>query len=463
MKKLLSVFLAIMMALGVLTVAIVPAAAISGSGTKSSPYMITTMKELSTYLAKSGTQYLKVANRLYDEDTTTLKVNGTKYLDLNGFEVKRFLKSMSSAYMFDVSGTFYVNDSSASPKSTDGKGKISFDNWVWSPDSSKVYTAEFVIQRNIVRVLSGGTFVLNQGKLYPGSSEKYWMYDAHQLTNANKVYNGNARVQINGIGVLIKSGGKYIQNGGHVEGRGYAAIDISNKAATRDCAVKVYSGGTAEINGGEVIGMGCADAFQTAGSGLTVRAGFFNTEKIDAVWAARSKYKIAGSTAYRNTVFGGSYGKIGIPDSAYKEGFNIKNIAVEIRGSDVIDKTVSPWKLKETTDSTEKRVEVKPIDRTYNSFTTTSGKTFGKLTYIYGIDFYLTSNSAFYFPVSQPVNNSDFQINVISGGKIVKTAHFTDSKVNIKNLYNFTAGQTYYLSGYVTQRWNSNDWKRKYY
>lgn len=459
MKKVLSVFLAVLMAFSVLAVAAVPTSAVSGSGTKASPYVITTWKELSTYLAKSGTAYLKAGNRLYDEASTSpLKVAGTKYLDLNGFEIKRYLKNTDASNMFTVSGKLYINDSSASPKSTDGKGKITFSNWIWTPNDSKVHTAEFVIQRDVFYVESGGVLVLNQGKIIPGESDKSWMYDARQLASANKVYNGNARAQINGNGVTVKKGGQFIMNGGHVEGRGFAAINISAKSVATDCAVKVISGGKAEINGGEVIGMGCADAFQTSSSGLTVRAGFFNTEKIDAVWAARCKYKIAGVTAYRNTVFGGSYGDIGIPESAFKEGFTNKNIAVEIRGTNVIDKTVTPWKLKETTNVTEKRVEVKPIDRLYQSFTTTGGKTFAKLSYIYGIDFYLTSNASFYFPTSQPVNNSDFQVNVISNGKILKTQHYSDSKFNVKDVYNFEPGQTYYLSGYVTQRWNSNDY-----
>ena len=141
-------------------------------------------------------------------------------------------------------------------------------------------------------------------------------------------YDGYAHQQIWGTAANVYANGTLVVNGGELTGRGFGwtsgkrdTEDIGD--TKRDAVVEISGGGTVLVNGGSFKANGGANVFAGGGvgHGLTVRAGYFKTDKHDNIICPgpdnvdNVKYYEDGTTLVET----GSYGHLGIPDSAWKD------------------------------------------------------------------------------------------------------------------------------------------------
>ena len=119
-KRILSFLLALVMILGMVP-AMAPAAnaATIGTGTEADPYLVTNYTELVDLMRKSGTAYIKLNKNIKhnvaagdSDELCCIEVLGTKYLDLNGYQLTRVDYGTIDDSMINVRGTLTINDSS---------------------------------------------------------------------------------------------------------------------------------------------------------------------------------------------------------------------------------------------------------------------------------------------------------------------------------------------------------------
>ena len=377
-KRILSLLLALTMIVGMLPMGVLTATAAT------TVTEVDSWEELKSALTASGTATIKLTVDIEKKIEMTPKpkfgvfeipespqitVNGNKTLDLNGFEI--LCDDRSNAYHVDgnvgsdncsVPGaterTLFVVPASASltVNDTAGDGRIFYDGQMVDKaetdlESDVCYT--HVCVRDIFEV--NGTLIVNGGKIEAGRAERKWFVDAEKNPSewdydghyreyyvfGEGRYDGYAREQIWGSAVQVNNGGKLVVNGGTLIGRGegyYNANnendsgyvydgDASDQDYRRDEVVKINSGAEVVVNGGSFKANGGANVFAGSGvgSGLTVRAGYFKTDKHDNVRVldgkgdnSTSELLIAKDYAV-SLVITGSYGHLGIPDSAWKD------------------------------------------------------------------------------------------------------------------------------------------------
>ena len=263
----------------------------------SGPYGVIGLRE---YLKdKDNTWYMRLTGNLSlaDKDFYALDVNGTKYLDLNGYTIDVDIGrgKLTEGDMFHVSkdATLVVCDSR-------GGGRIHYDRELsMAVGCESNGYSKWRLKCHLFDV--EGTMILNGGELDGGRSKEVWVTYSHEADEGGGRYTGYARQQLYADGIKIRGNGSLLMNGGSVCGRGRS-----------QAAIRAENNATVLINGGRVIGFGDADALRrSSNASITIRSGYFETRKIDKEHCGQKDYSIAASDShyvYRN----GTYGDVGV-------------------------------------------------------------------------------------------------------------------------------------------------------
>ena len=256
-----------------------------------------------------------------DNVNTVFYVHGKKYLDLNGHDlyVRRDNGYTSTMFEIPAGSELVVIDSV-------GGGTIRYDGYIFDGAD---YDAGHLAVRHVFDV--SGKLTVNGGRILGGGrSKKQWLANAREDGNPCTIwemYNGYVRNQVNGYGVIVRDGGELTVNGGDVTGRGFLSLS-ERGSGTRACAIKGYSGSTITLNDGYFKGYGCADVLQIEnGCDLTIKAGVFDTHKIDKVRLPnvydKENHGDNGDGAIwlkqNSNYTDGTYGDIGIPKGCIVE------------------------------------------------------------------------------------------------------------------------------------------------
>ena len=266
----------------------------------------------------------------YTEDYKLgMTVKGKKYLDLNGHDIDIKYDTGWTETLFTIpeGSELVILDSK-------GGGSIRYDGYIFDGAD---YDSGHLAVRHVFDV--SGKLTVNGGTILGGGrSKKQWLANAREDGNPCTIwemYNGYVRNQVNGYGVIVRDGGELTVNGGDVTGRGFLSL-LDNGIGTRACAIKGYSGSTITLNDGYFKGYGCADVLQIEnGCDLTIKAGVFDTHKIDKVRLPnvydKENHGDNGDGAIwlkqNSNYTDGTYGDIGIP-----KGCIVENAKVIIGG-----------------------------------------------------------------------------------------------------------------------------------
>lgn len=277
-------------------------------------------------------------------------VTGNKTLDLNGYSIKIKLWDPDIDYVYPWETTmFYIPEDAALTVNDSGQdGSIEYtgcfagevgDLGEWS-GNYKGYVHTDVFQ-------TSGKLIVNGGKIEAGNTRKEWLnaaykdlyydHDSHTFAGYQWMAKGEwfdskyARQMVWGTAVNVESGGALVVNGGTLIGRGQgeyvswdgyegSSYNCNNRTSWRDAVIEYAASSTVTFNGGSVKALGGANAFEGNGD-LTVRAGYFKTDKHDYVRCldAKSSPDFNHLLDTCETVISGSYGDMGIPDSAWKD------------------------------------------------------------------------------------------------------------------------------------------------
>lgn len=350
-KRLTSLLLTLVMVLGMLPATTLTANALMYTG-------VDTWEELVEELTTGDAGYIMLEDDIkykhyykYHENNPeglvfeTIEINGTKTLDLNGYSIE-VIDESNAAYdsylgvyqSATTAGTLFEipADSQLTINDATGDGEITYKAYFNSIDYLR-NEYEHVDRRDIFDVL--GTLIVNGGKILAGDVKKKYVMaglkdptvrdaDADPVQISAERYDGYARQQIWGTAADVYSSGTLVVNGGELAGRGFGwttgdgqNMDIGN--TSRDAVVEISGGGTVLVNGGSFKANGGANVFAGGGvgSGLTVRAGYFKTDKHDNIICPGPTY-VDNTRYYENgttLVETGSYGNLGIPDSAWTD------------------------------------------------------------------------------------------------------------------------------------------------
>lgn len=285
-------------------------------------------------------------------DFEHITIQGAKTLDLNGYsiEVVDETNASKSTYGGDVTQVrekdnytlFEIPaDSKLTINDATGDGEITYKAYFHDIREHGLTIENeylYVDRRDIFDVY--GTLIVNGGKIIAGDAEKKWVMcgakdpsvrdwlDVWTVQVRADRYDGYAHQQIWGTAADVYGSGTLVVNGGELTGRGFGwtsgerdTEDIGD--TSRAAVVEISGGGTVLVNGGSFKALGGANVFAGGGvgSGLTVRAGYFKTDKHDNIicpgpaYVDNTKYYESGTTLVET----GSYGHLGIPDSAWKD------------------------------------------------------------------------------------------------------------------------------------------------
>jgi len=311
-----------------------------------------------------------------------------------------------NATLFDISrdATLNLDDTSEGTP-----GNIFFDGYMYDTfwTSSADYAWEWEYRKQLTRDIFSvsGTLNVFNGIIEAGRSKEQWIIDGvldndqwrfekyiNDGTIANTVgvtydnrvvnrYDGYARQQIWGSAVSVGSGGTFNAFGGIYYGRGEGYYndhdpkdDAYNYGTDRGESMGSWAqdyrrdevicllddDANVNVYGGYFEGKGGANVFGGDVTGVHVFDGEFKNSKIDKVRCvdadATNDYVFAGIVVAQfetPMVITGSYGEIGLDESAYKDwsesGLGIKNAFVN--GEARTDGEIVPVKLKDGTAS----------------------------------------------------------------------------------------------------------------
>lgn len=157
-KRLLSLFLALVMVLGMFPAMSITASAYSGSGTEENPYVVTTYAELRDLVVSAPwngtTRHIKLGANLLSNSNTNdnsiaLRRGQSVVLDLAGYSITRSELTTDSSVIYVATGTLTINDSI-------GGGQIVAD-LRGTPNVEAVYVLN-ENEDNCVTI-NGGTFI----------------------------------------------------------------------------------------------------------------------------------------------------------------------------------------------------------------------------------------------------------------------------------------------------------------
>lgn len=241
-------------------------------------YEVRNWNDLKKALTASGTATIILKNDVEEEikrgqtndPAPTVEIQGNKTLDLNGYDIVFTDKSNADAagnqiarncdrtlFVVSAGATFTLDDTSGS-----AAGEITYDGHVVDSD----YSYLEYCQRHLFEVY--GTMIVNGGILRAGRDETRWVHVV--MLEWNRYTH-----QIWGRAVTVRSGGKFISNGGTYYGNGEGYLFPNDESGilphVRGCVVQLDDGATAVINNGNFHAKGGADVFQLGeNAGLTV-------------------------------------------------------------------------------------------------------------------------------------------------------------------------------------------------
>ncbi|MBR3936414.1 MAG: hypothetical protein IKJ66_00580, partial [Bacteroidaceae bacterium] len=341
-KRILSMLLALTMIVGMIPATTMTANAATRIG-------IATWEELETALTSGTGGYYRLMDDLeckHEDHYESTKYHRTTYikgdvtLDLNGHSIKCKDEendiSLPPLFVVSSGATLTIND-------TVGDGIIQAEGYIAGTNGGlQMGTTD---RREYIKFLSrdifslqGGTLIVNGGTIQAGNVSKQWIMDGVENPGyrswkegenigsefiGGDRYDGYARQQVSGTAVEVGSGAKLVVNGGKLSGRGMTGTSDSPSYAVRDEVVYVHNGGSVIVNDGSFTANGGANVFAGDGveSGLTVRGGDFKTDKHDKIRVLDFPGHLQGGNAtdrLTEVVITGSYGNLGIPDSAWK-------------------------------------------------------------------------------------------------------------------------------------------------
>lgn len=350
-KKILSLLLVLIMVAGMVPFSSITAFAamptdstswitIGGEGTTESDKELFNQLREAMSAGGEGTRYIRLGEDIdyessssYDVSTKhSIFVRGDVVFDLNGYrlESKITIKDLNLR-LSSVAGTenitynlfqigmrpyYYDNkDHKLTVVDTRGNGEIHTDGYISRHEETSRSYANQVF--NIFCVNEKAELVINaSGATFRcGRSKKQWVSDEAYYT-----YN-----QICGSVVVLRSDTNLTVAGGKLQARGYQAIYKNTYSKDNRCAAIYtskagYEGGfkvnaatnvNVNIIDGTFYGKGCADALNITpytSNKVTIRSGTFDVFKLERV--------VVGAESHSPKEAAGTYGEIGIPDSA---------------------------------------------------------------------------------------------------------------------------------------------------
>ena len=235
-KRMISMLLAIVMVLGMLPATTMTASAATiGTGTEADPYLVTTYTELVDLMRKSGTAYIKLNKNIKhnvaagdSDELCCIEVLGTKYLDLNGYQLTRVDYGTIDDSMINVRGTLTIDDSS---KDMSGaifsKGKYMCTAIRVDPRASLVMNAGYIYHESSLghaysAITSEGNLTINGGEIYSKN-----IMAVEILAGTCNIYDGIFN-SLDNNGIWLKNGTTHIY-GGYYGGAGGNAIDLNGE------------------------------------------------------------------------------------------------------------------------------------------------------------------------------------------------------------------------------------------
>ena len=331
-KKILSILLAVMMVVGTFPFTNIT---VNAAGV----VQVTTWDELTDALQTAGSATIRLMNNInktveilpyqvfgdtvYDEIQVT--VAGEKTLDMNGYSIEvddRSNVAVWSGYYRTYQHCCHFNrtlvvipaDASLTIEGTDDT-VFSYDGYALGSESYSGDQCYNPAYRDIFDV--SGSLCINGGKFIAGSVNKKWTELEYYK---DTIYTGYARRYINGTVANVKYGAKLVINAGTFYGHGkhikgeYEDDCLTVLKYNRDSVIKYDSGSKVIVNGGSFIANGGANVFEGEGN-LTIHCGNFKTDKNDKELGNFNKIPNIGLV---EGVYEGTYGNLGIPDSAWK-------------------------------------------------------------------------------------------------------------------------------------------------
>ena len=260
---------------------------------------------------------------------------GNKTIDLDGNDIKVTYENWKDRY-----STMFVIPEGASVTINDAenKGEIFYNGYI--PGHAQYwgdYWKEAVTQNRDIFHVDGGNLTVNGGTILAGRSKNEWVTTGghyhwsfeEPYKNALgmfEIFDGNATKYINGTAITMTSGNVTL-NDGFYYGRGIKDWRLISAHANVDKwpsstvhwgrnAVIEAQGGKLTINNGKFYAKGNADCLQIEDDvDITIRAGHFQLHHNDYVYAESKNLASFGSD--KITVYDGSYGAVGFPESVY--------------------------------------------------------------------------------------------------------------------------------------------------
>lgn len=350
-KKILSLLLVLIMVAGMVPFSSITAFAamptdstswitIGGEGTTESDKELFNQLREAMSAGGDGTRYIRLGEDIDYESSSgydvsfkhSIFVRGDVVFDLNGYrlESKITIKDLNLR-LSPIAGTenitYNLFEIGMEPYYYDGKdhkltvvdsrgnGEIHTDGYISRHEETSRSYANQVF--NIFNVNEKAELIINaSGATFRcGRSKKQWVSDEAYYT-----YN-----QICGSVVVLRSNTNLTVAGGKLQARGYQAIYKNTYSKDNRCAAIYslkagYEGGfqvsaatnvNVNIIDGTFYGKGCADALNITpytSNKVTIRSGTFDVFKLERV--------VVGAESHSPKEAAGSYGEIGIPDSA---------------------------------------------------------------------------------------------------------------------------------------------------
>ena len=278
-----------------------------------------------------------------------ISVTGTKTLDLNGYTITVKVEGPDKyEYAFHETVFFIPKDANLTINDSGKDGSIKYRGRFADQGKNAlngVYRG--YTQSDMFKV--SGKLVINGGTIEAGDTQKDWIINGYKdayYKRGDLIWSGGgyyrsyttdgdwfdskyARHMVWGTAVNVDSSGTLIVNGGTLTGRGEGEfLRYQNDEGTvtyqrshdRDSVIEYAANSTVVVNGGSFKALGGANVFEGTGD-LTVRAGYFKTDKHDNLRCldAHEPPDLWDGGVTCETVITGSYGHLGIPDSAWTD------------------------------------------------------------------------------------------------------------------------------------------------
>ncbi len=317
LKKSLSILVCLLLLLSALPVGeIVLASGVEqGDGSLQNPYIITSVSEMRDSLLEAGSRdvYLRLGDDIIWEGMGCFgpeSVYGKKHLDLAGHLIKSKLPYFAQKGSFSL----FIIESGASLTLDDsvGGGEVIYDRYI-PPMGEMTYESDVLLSRPVTVFEVKGSLTVNGGEITAGHYESeyytftdgiYYLDSSPSPGTVNSITPGNA--------VVVKSGGRFVSNGGEYYGRGFVMDDEGYKESSC-AALQVELNGTATVYAGDFYGKSNADVCSiNPRANFTVFSGNFYARYDNRI----TTDKLNGVAYYTNV----DCGRIGVPLYAFQNG-----------------------------------------------------------------------------------------------------------------------------------------------